>query len=192
MTKEQIELAKRRAWAETRTTGERLTDEEVLDWSSPSDNFNDGFDAGMAFAHTAVEQRKNIMPMNEEVLCTFDQSRLLKRLGFNMECYRYYINKRLSPKMIYRNHNETRITVSAPTVCDSAKFLREEHGVDLVVSPKFNSKTGDRIGYFWRWPQRTDVIDNKTYRTYEGALAAGISAVLEPFIEYYNETNIKQ
>jgi len=60
-------------------------------------------------------------------------------------------------------------------------------GVDLVVSPKFNSKTGDRIGYFWRWPQRTDVIDNKTYRTFEGALSAGISAVLEPFKEYLNE-----
>lgn len=74
----------------------------------------------------------------------------------------------------------------APTIYDAAKFLREERGVDLVVSPKFNSKTGDRIGYFWRWPQRTDVIDNKTHRTYEGALSAGISKVLEPFKEYFN------
>lgn len=61
MTKEQIELAKRRAWADTRTTGERLTNKEVLDWSSPSDNFNDGFDAGMAFALShqwvSVEER---------------------------------------------------------------------------------------------------------------------------------------
>lgn len=88
---------------------------------------------------------------------------------------------------MYKNHNETKIATSAPTVCDAAKFLREELGADLVVSPKFNSKTGIRIGYFWRWSQRTDVIDNKTYRTYEVALSAGISTVLEPFKEYYNE-----
>lgn len=88
---------------------------------------------------------------------------------------------------MYKSHNETKIATSAPTVCDAAKFLREELGADLVVSPKFNSKTGVRIGYFWRWSQRTDMIDNKTYRTFETALSAGISAVLEPFKEYYNE-----
>lgn len=77
--------------------------------------------------------------------------------------------------------------IPAPTIYDAAKFLREELGADLVVSPRFNSKTGDRIGYFWRWPQRTDVIDNKTYRTFEGAFSAGISKVLEPFKEYFNE-----
>lgn len=63
------------------------------------------------------------------------------------------------------------------------------HGTGLVVSPKFNSKTGDRIGYFWRWSQRTDKIDNKTYRTFEAALSAGISVVLEPFKEYFNGKN---
>lgn len=73
------------------------------------------------------------------------------------------------------------LNVSTPTIYESAKFLREELGVDLVVSPKFNSKTGNRIGYFWRWSQRTDKIDNKTYRTFEAALSAGISTVLEPF-----------
>ncbi len=72
---------------------------------------------------------------------------------------------------------------------NAAKFLREELGADLVVSPKFNSKTGDRIGYFWRWSQRTDKIDNKTYRTFEAALSAGISVVLEPFKEYFNGKN---
>lgn len=77
--------------------------------------------------------------------------------------------------------------IDAPTIYDAAKFLREEWGADLVVSPRFNSKTGDRIGYFWRWSQRIDVIDNKTYRTFEAALSAGISMVLEPFKEYFNE-----
>ena len=124
-----------------------------------------------------------------EYLCSYEQAQTLKRLGYNFKCYRFYIRNRLSPTVIFKNHNETRIATSAPTVCDVAKFLREEHGVDLVVSPKFNSNTGDRIGYFWRWSQRTDVIDNKTYRTFEGALSAGISKVLEPFKEYFNEKN---
>ena len=91
---------------------------------------------------------------------TLEKVRILKKLGFNID---------------------------APTIYDAAKFLREELGADLVVSPKFNSKTGDRIGYFWRWSQRTDVIDNKTYRTFEGALSAGISKVLKPLKEYLNE-----
>lgn len=121
-----------------------------------------------------------------EYLCSYEQAQTLKRLGYNLNSYRFYIRNRLSSTVMYKNHNETKIETSAPTVCDAAKFLREELGADLVVSPKFNSKTGVRIGYFWRWSQRTDVKDNKTYRTYEGALSAGISKVLEPFKEYYN------
>lgn len=124
-----------------------------------------------------------------EYLCSYEQAQTLKRLGYNLNSYRFYIRNRLSPTVMYKNHNETKIATSAPTVCDAAKFLREELGADLVVSPKFNSKTGVRIGYFWRWSQRTDVIDNKTYRTFETALSAGISAVLEPFKEYYNGKN---
>lgn len=127
------------------------------------------------------------MTMSKTLLCSFEQAQVLKRLGFATKCYRYYIRNRLSPKVNYQNHNDTRIATSAPEVTTAAAFLREELGVDLVVSPRFNSKTGDRIGYFWRWSQRTDVIDNKTYQTFDTALSAGISKVLEPFKEYYQK-----
>lgn len=103
---------------------------------------------------------KQRIAMKETV--TLETARILKHLGFNDKC---------------------------PTIYESAKFLREERGIDLVVSPRFNSKTGDRIGYFWRWSQRTDVIDNKIYKTFEAALFAGISKVLELFIEYFDENN---
>lgn len=83
--------------------------------------------------------------------------------------------------------NKLGLNITRPTIYEAAKFLREEHGIDLVISPRFNSKTGDRVGYFWRWSQRTDVIDNQTYRTFEGTLSAAISKVLEPFKEFYNE-----
>lgn len=61
----------------------------------------------------------------------------------------------------------------------AAKWLREERGIDIIISPKFNSKNGDRIGYFWRWSQRTDVNMNpKTHRSYESALADAINEIL--------------
>ena len=111
--------------------------------------------------------------MSKTTYCSHWQSEAMIRLGFRLECQHY-------PK-------EKKVVVTLPTVETAAKFLREELGADLVVSPEFNSKTGDRIGYFWRWSQRTDKIDNKTYRTFEAALSAGISVVLEPFKEYFNE-----
>lgn len=123
--------------------------------------------------------------MDNNILCTLEQSQILKRLGFNKDCNRFYNRGRLSPVVKFRNHNDKQFAVSAPSVTHAAAFLREELGVDLVVSPRFNSKTGDRIGYFWRWAQRTDVIDNKTYKAFDKALSAGISKVLEPFKEYY-------
>ncbi len=61
----------------------------------------------------------------------------------------------------------------------AAKWLREELGIDLVVSPRFDSTTAERKGYFCSWSQRTDVLMYKaTYRTYEIALANGIGQVL--------------
>lgn len=61
----------------------------------------------------------------------------------------------------------------------AAKWLREELGIDLVVSPRFDSTTAERKGYFCRWSQRTDVnMDKATYRTYDIALANGIGQVL--------------
>lgn len=126
---------------------------------------------------------------NQEQLCTYRQASILKHLGFNKPCYRYYIKKQLSHNIQFRNHNDTGIATSAPTLTFAAQWLRETMGADLVVSPRFNSKTGERIGYFWRWAQRTDVIDEKTYKSHDRALSAGISKILEPFKEYFNENH---
>ena len=67
------------------------------------------------------------------------------------------------------------ITLPKLRIDQAAKWLREQYGVDLVVSPRFDSATGERKGYFVRWSQRTDLqIDKATYRTYEVALSVGI------------------
>ena len=61
----------------------------------------------------------------------------------------------------------------------AAKWLREEWGIDLVISPRFDSDTGERIGYFWRWSQRTDVnMCPKVLHSYEAALSDAISTIL--------------
>ena len=58
-------------------------------------------------------------------------------------------------------------------------WFREELGIDIVISPRFNSNTGERIGYFWYWPQRTDIDKReKTYARYEYAQIAAIAEVI--------------
>ena len=81
------------------------------------------------------------------------------------------------------NHNSYGVDLfSAPSLHHIAKWLREELGVDLVISPRFDSETGDRIGYFWRWSQRTDVnMYPKILHSYEAALSDAISTVLDLF-----------
>lgn len=70
----------------------------------------------------------------------------------------------------------------------AAKWLREELGADLVVSPRFDSETGERKGYFCRWSQRTDLLmDKATYRTYETALSVAIGEVLHQLIPQEND-----
>lgn len=105
MNKGQIELAKRRAWADTRTAGEKLTDEEVLDWASPSDNFNEGFDAGMAFALShqwvRVEER---LPEDDRYFYLIADTRL-DPLG--IDCVEYTCETKLfsrNGKIVHPTH----------------------------------------------------------------------------------------
>ncbi|WP_300804409.1 hypothetical protein [uncultured Duncaniella sp.] len=138
--------------------------------------------------------------MNNNELCNYNMSVALKVAGFNWPVANAFSQKiRLEPfsmgnlKAISckspKNFNDNRkgsgdgvLFHSRPTIHTAAKWLREELGVDLVISPRFNSRTGDRIGYFWRWSQRTDVNMNpKTHKSYEAALADAISTVLDMF-----------
>lgn len=122
----------------------------------------------------------------------------LKYLGFDFKCravwhyngtgYRFipdYGATFTHPKDIPHwntSENWGKHIYSAPTLYDAARWLRESLGVDLVVSPKFNSSTGERKGYFCYWSQRTDVdLRDKVLPTYEEALSAGLDAVLSQF-----------
>lgn len=126
--------------------------------------------------------------MSYHIPCTYKQAVILKSIGFNEPCRCYYEDDSPAGTQIGEwkspiNHNDCGVDFfSAPSLHHAAKWLREELGVDLVISPRFNSRTGDRIGYFWRWSQRTDVnMHPKIHKSYEAALSDAISTVLDQF-----------
>ena len=138
--------------------------------------------------------------MSDNSLCTYKQAVALKVAGFDWPVANAFSQKiRLEPfsmgnlKAVSckspKNFNDNRkgsgdgvLFHSRPTIYTAAKWLREKLGVDLVISPRFNSSTGDRIGYFWRWSQRTDVnMSPKTHKSYEAALSNAIATVLDIF-----------
>lgn len=125
--------------------------------------------------------------MSYVIPCTYKQAVVLKQIGFNELCRCHYedtlIGIQLFEGISPRNYNNCGTTFfSAPTLHHIAKWFREELGVDIVISPKFDSSSGDCIGYFWRWSQRTDVnMYPKIHKSYEAALSDAISTVLDQF-----------
>lgn len=72
----QNELAKRRAWAQTHFGDKDLTDEE-LDCATymPSENFSDGWDAGVKYASASkwISVKDKLPKLNERVLiCIYE------------------------------------------------------------------------------------------------------------------------
>ena len=130
----------------------------------------------------------------KEDFITLKQSKILKKMGFDWECDYIYaifdLNERLVSKLEFYDACLFKLCDDhyfAPTIYQTMKWMREEMGIDIVISPKFNSKTGDRVGYFWRWSQRTDVNMNpKTHKTYEKAVLDAINTIISPFEELYN------
>lgn len=144
--------------------------------------------------------------MNKEGFCTYEQAKLLKLIGFDWECYEMWTkdfaddgtpvkirkSQQVKPMVMSASNSFLKSCgskdISAPTLAKAANWLREEFGIDLVVSPRFNSITGERIGYFWYWAQRTDVSDRTIiFPSHDKALTAGLSVVLEMFIPNESE-----
>lgn len=121
---------------------------------------------------------------------TLKAAKALKKIGYNRPCSHAWTLVRMTGEyeLVFWGYGEnvnlkSEIDFSAPSVHEASRWLREKLGADIVVSPRFDSETGERIGYFWRWCQRTDVNDSKIYKTFEKALRMGIEKVLEPFME---------
>lgn len=128
--------------------------------------------------------------MAHEDFVTYEQAEKLKELGFNWKCYAFYDEGTLDEgldcynRATFENCNKWRDNLcSAPTLAQAQRWLRERFGRDLVISPRFNSETGERIGYFWKCSQRTDLNISilKTHNTYEEALSEAITTILDQY-----------
>lgn len=134
-----------------------------------------------------------------DVYITEDQAKLMFVLGLDMD---KWTGKRYFEKIPGTTHQEwceeelimkevsDYAMFPKMRIDEAAKYLREELGIDIVVSPRFNSETGDKIGYFWRWSQRTDVnLNPKVFRTYEDALSDALNVILNQIIPDYGKSN---
>lgn len=136
--------------------------------------------------------------MCNEDYCSFEQSVKLKELGFDWEChYHYEINRLLSPNvrtfyysmdidsddLCFDVNGRNIGDISAPTLSQAAKWLREVKGISVEsVSCGYEDNVNGNI----IWSSFICLLKDKlgfdqaaTFNSYEQALSAGIDKALE-------------
>lgn len=133
--------------------------------------------------------------MNEDFV-SYELALALKACGFNEPCLTFYdTNKEFGRALDTDNFNhlgETyqgewfTDTISAPSLWQAQKWLREKKELFIEVSPNFGMRARATFGItsydFTLFDSRGHIIndmDSSTYPSYEAALSAGISAALE-------------
>lgn len=120
--------------------------------------------------------------MTHEDICTLEQSKALRRLGFDWHCHRLYntfdaLIGEVSP--FYSNEGFDNMPL-APTMAQAAKWLRERYNLHIHVYLYLDD--------CWRFEvQDVNDLDKYVYepsqglwwRTYEEALSKGIDRALE-------------
>ena len=119
--------------------------------------------------------------MTHEDYVTYEQAVKLKELGFDWKCYTFYHWDNwcgLSHSGIYENHNMFKKCISAPTLSQAQKWLREK-GIDITPIPVTRD---DERKYRWALdrlnPRLRDWTDD-IINNYEEALSAGIDRALQ-------------
>lgn len=127
--------------------------------------------------------------MNNEDYCSYELSKALKACGFDEPCLTFYdTNKELGRALDTDNFNhlgETyqgewfTDTISAPTLWQAQKWLREKHKWHIVIEPRiWEQQVYDyKLWGFMRGYENTN--RGFDYLSYEQALSAGIAAALE-------------
>lgn len=121
-----------------------------------------------------------------------EQAEMFVLLGFDTEKWSGPTYLKLFPETKHSEWDESQYMMVEITdgvqlpklrLDQALSWFREELGIDIVVSPRFNSNTGDRIGYFWYWSQRTDIDKREmTFARYEYAQNAAIDEVFRNII----------
>lgn len=137
--------------------------------------------------------------------CSYELSKQLKACGFAEKCHRVYMRDRqsdtweLTDWMVeekdYNKRTRPIYAISAPTLWQAQKWLREKKGIIVIAEPDYDSEdyclsdylTG--AWYFTVWKDINRVHCNFDpdaeeerlwmFEKYEQALSAGIAAALE-------------
>ena len=134
--------------------------------------------------------------MKEEYV-SFEQAVKLKELGFDWRTYAYYSEKdRMCRQSVSLDHNANdggkKELCSAPTLALAQKWLREEKGVLVWVTPDKQPIDDDYSDieltgeWWWEVDGRVREDSGDTYKSYELALSAGIDAALELLTDKLN------
>ena len=120
--------------------------------------------------------------MTHEDYVSFKQAKDLKELGFDWECNRFYnstLNEDINGWLSCENFNNSDYSISAPTLAQAQKWLREEKKIDVIVFLSY--PRGERkyhYGIHRQFPF-LNYVDDYHHDTYELALSAGIDKALE-------------
>jgi hypothetical protein len=118
---------------------------------------------------------------NQLQLVTYEQATMLKKLGFDIETYKYYCDKypihgiTLNDAYHFGNWNESDKNFSAPTVALALKWFRDEKDIEYSIEYGAN--------YFWHIHnishENTCDVGLETYDEAESALLDELLTILE-------------
>lgn len=120
--------------------------------------------------------------MIKEAYCSFGVAKLLKEKGFNESCYTCYVEKEIS-HYDYSSTNYELIdgVISCPTIQMAMKWLREIHGIDIVIEIS-DPSVNDRKYYCVIWDKNNDSHILDLFDSYEDAVEEAIKYCLENLI----------
>lgn len=145
----------------------------------------------------------------EEQYVSFETAKMLKRAGFDVPLYEFYVRTK-TKEYIYvsdvkENHNAYKWTefdipdfvdcCSRPTQALAAKWLREKHELHVLVEPYVSrmSADGKPFWYYTICPVSSesydaddDILGITRYKSYEEAMEAGLQCALLLIIEKKN------
>ena len=116
----------------------------------------------------------------KEDYVNFEQAKKLKELGFDRKCYTFYHWDNwceLSHSGICENHNMFEKCISAPTLSQSQKWLREAKDIIVLATCNIDYEKGHE--WYCFVDKDVNIEDpEQFYETYEQALSAGIDKAL--------------